>query len=279
VGDRAASRRGNGRSDRDRPARPGRARCRPGTRHGRRDRARGRRRSSGRGAAACIAAVHRRGPLRDSRHRPQPRHVPASVRRGPARERRGLEAHRPGISPWAARPRGGRFEGDWCEPRGGVRRPGAGDRGERGPRAPRAPRAVRVVAPDARRDPRRAAVPGRLLPHPGRVQGDDGGPVRSRVRDLAPPARTGGAHRSRRTPGADRGTACRPRRRDRLRLQLSWPPVARWRSRDLGARRARGRTATPRRGGSSDDGHPLVRPPPRRWPGPRRRAQRSHWRS
>ena len=75
---------------------------------------------------------------------------------------------------------------------------------------------------------RRLRLPGRGVPRPGRVQGDDAGAVRARLRDRAGwPRATLAAREARGAAAAARGAAGRARGRQRLRLQLPGPALAR----------------------------------------------------
>ena len=134
--------------------------------------------------AARLAAVHRRGALRDPRHRAQPGHVPAPVRRRPARRRRQRAADHARAIRSARTRSSSRVSRARAEHRAGLRRAHAGDRGRRLPRAAR--RCSSGSAPGGA-SPGRCCVglrlPGRRLPGPGRVQGDDAGAVRARLRD------------------------------------------------------------------------------------------------
>ena len=190
------------------------------------------RRASPRGPARALrrrhrlAAVHRRGPLRDPRHRPQPRHVPAPVRGRPARRRGERAADRRRLS---ARPALDRDRGlaARAEHRPRLRRADAGDGRRRLPRRPRAAGAPSRVAADRRRPGHRVRLPGRLVPHPGRVQGDDRSALPACLRRRDRPGRARVGVGSRRAAAPAGGAARRARRRRRLRVQLPRGRLAR----------------------------------------------------
>ena len=223
-------------------------------------------------APAGLAAVHRRGALRDPRHRAQPGHVPAPVRGRPAARRGERAADIPGLSARAALDRR-RGLGAGAEHRACVRRAHAGGRGGRVRRAARAARAAWRVAARRRGAGGRARLPGRRLPGAGGVQGDDRSALRPRLRDRARRAR---ARAPRVGAGAGRcGAAARPARdRQRLHLQLSGAALARRRVRRLGGARARARLAS-RRSRRRERGGPRRVAGDRRGRGPPRGRDRA----
>ncbi len=96
---------------------------------------------------------------------------------------------------------------------------------------------------------------GRGVLGSGRVQGNDAGPVRPRLCDRAGTADSAVADKGRRCrTAASRPAVRRARDRQRLRLQLSWPAVARRRLRCLGRDRARSRRSRRNRGQSPQHG-------------------------
>ena len=197
------------------------------------------------GDRARLAAVHRRGAVRDPRHRPQPGHVAAPVRGRPAgrRGQRALDRRR--LSARAARDR--RRAGDARAEHGrGLRGADDRDRGRRLPRGAAAAARAQRLAPIGGRGLRRLRLPDRRLPGPGRVQGDDPGAVRDRVRDRARRGRPG-VEPPRGPAGAAGAAAGGARRGQRLRLQLPRAALARRRRGGLGGDRARPRGAPRRR--------------------------------
>ena len=148
-------------------------------------------------AVAGLAAVHRRAALRDPRHRAQPRHVPASARGRPARERRQRAADR------RRRIRSARTRSSSRSRRSArtpcMRSTGsiAGDGGRHLPGGACAARAPRACAADR---PGRSCVGFAYLLavelRPGRVQGDDRGAVRARLRGRARRARRAAGRRA-----------------------------------------------------------------------------------
>ena len=102
-------------------------------------------------AGARVAAVHRRGPLRHPRHRAQPRHVAAPVRRRPARRRRHRAAD---LRRLPARPARDRRRALGARPEHGAGLRRARDR-DRGRRLPGRARAARPARRPAARSPAR----------------------------------------------------------------------------------------------------------------------------
>ena len=203
---------------------------------------------------AGVAAVHRRGPLRDPRHRAQPGHVPAPVRGRPARGRRQRAADLGGLPARPALAGGRRCRSSAPSTVHAFDGLMLADGGRRLPRAAGAARRARRLAALRRRAGRRLCLPGRRVPRPGRVQGDDAGAVRGRVRDRAD-ARSRSAPRrgDARRDAAARDPARGARGRQRLRLQLPGPGLAAGRARGLGGDRARAhaRAAAARRPGEA----------------------------
>ncbi len=184
LGDRPAPR---GR-DRLRARRPDR-RCRrsalPAARRARwRPRGPARRRAGGDpGAARGFAAVHRGGALRHPRDQLRPGHVPAPAGRRPPGLGRRLAAAHPGISAGAALGRGRPSPGPRDRRRPGLRRLHPLDRGARLPDRAGRSRLLLSGTAAARLAAGRPPLHGRLLPRPGRLQGDNPGAVRPRLRD------------------------------------------------------------------------------------------------
>ena len=172
-------------------------------------------------AARRLAAVRRRRALRDPRDELQPRHVPASAGRRPARRRPLLGAAEPGLSAGAALDRRRSQQGAGRQPRprlqrvdGGGLDPGAADRARRLRRGA-------AAAADRRRAGRRTRLRRRLLLRPGRLQGDDRGALRARLR----PGAARDDPRLARAPAPLRPGSS-PRGGRRLHLQLPGPALA-----------------------------------------------------
>ena len=241
VGGPPAGRGGDG-ADRDRRRR--RPRRRLASREGRgRGRCLAQRPASGRpGAGGRVAPVHRRGPVRDSGHRPQPRHVPAPVRRRPPGRVGHRAPDRLGLSAGAACAGRGP-SGHGPQPSPSLRRNHGRDGRDRRPGVAGAAGTAQRVSARRGGAAGRVRLHDRVVPDPGRVQGDDAGAVPAGVRDRPGAARAGAP--GRRRAGQSRA-ACGAGHRRGLRLQLPWADLACGGRGRVGGRRGPGRLAVPR---------------------------------